>query len=92
VTAKFVENEFEKADRLMELFFLYQSRFQAALDRLKQREDVDDADVDSTLRDAGSFMLQQVSRIDLICWLRQSVCSTSGMCTYEEIGANSDVE
>lgn len=60
VAAKFVENEFEKADRLMELFFQYQRATRAALDRIKQREDIEKDEIESELRDAGQFMLQQV--------------------------------
>lgn len=56
-----MENEFEKADRLMEIFFQYQRRIKAALERLKRRDDVDqDEDMDAELREAGQFMLQQV--------------------------------
>lgn len=61
-----MENEFEKADRLMEVFFQYQRRFKAALERLKRRDDMDqDEDMDAELRDAGHFMLQQVRRPEL---------------------------
>lgn len=56
-----MENEFEKADRLMEVFFQYQRRVKTELERLKRREDMDeDEDMDAELRDAGYFMLQQV--------------------------------
>lgn len=64
VAAKFVENEFEKADRLMEVFFQYQRRIKATLDRLKRRDNMaDDEDIDAELREAGQFMLQQVQTI-----------------------------
>lgn len=61
VAAKFVENEFEKADRLMELFFQYQNAMRVALDRIKEREDIEKHEIDDVLRDAGQFLVQQVS-------------------------------
>jgi beta-catenin-like protein 1 len=63
VAAKFVENEFEKADRLMELFFQYQQTFKNGLERIKQREDLEKDEIDIELRDAGQFMVQQVSLV-----------------------------
>eukprot|EP00892_Ulva_mutabilis_P003222 jgi/Ulvmu1/12900/UM098_0088.1 len=69
VASKFVENEFEKADRLMEVFFQYQRRIKATLDRLKRRDDMDeDEDMDAELREAGHFMLQQMSLIFGYLW------------------------
>jgi hypothetical protein len=63
VAAKFVENEFEKADRLMELFFEYHGRWQRALARLKAAaEGVDEETVDAALQGAGQFVLRQVRR------------------------------
>ena len=63
VAAKFVENEFEKADRLMELFFQYQASWQRALSRLKASDEDDAAIIDATLQDAGQFMIRQVRRL-----------------------------
>jgi hypothetical protein len=60
VAAKFVENEFEKADRLMELFFDYHRALREGLDRIKQREDLETDEIDSELRESGQFMVQQV--------------------------------
>lgn len=60
VASKFVENEFEKADRLMELFFQYQRAMRTALDRIKQREDIETDEIDAELRDSGQFVVQQV--------------------------------
>jgi hypothetical protein len=65
VAAKFVENEFEKADRLMELFFQYQNTFKYSLERIKQREDLEADEIDSELRGAGQFMVQQVRSVEL---------------------------
>lgn len=60
VAAKFVENEFEKADRLMELFFQYQASWHRALQRLKDGDEDDATIIDATLQDAGQFMIRQV--------------------------------
>lgn len=60
VAAKFVENEFEKADRLMELFFQYHNTLRAAMHRIKQREDIENDEIDEELRAAGQFVVQQV--------------------------------
>ena len=59
MAAKFVENEFEKTDRLMELFFQYQGSWQRALNRLKTVNEVDSTIIEMTLQDAGQFMLRQ---------------------------------
>lgn len=76
VAAKFVENEFEKADRLIEIFFQYQRRVKAALERLKRRDRMDqDEDIDAELRDAGHFMLQQVRYLGFVApfmWTMQA--------------------
>lgn len=60
VAAKFVENEFEKADRLMELFFQYQASWQSALQRLKAGGEDDAELIEVALQDAGQFMIRQV--------------------------------
>jgi beta-catenin-like protein 1 len=67
VAAKFVENEFEKADRLMELFFQYQQVFKNSLERIKERIDIEKEEIDAELRNAGQFVVQQVSLMRLCC-------------------------
>ncbi|GIL93422.1 hypothetical protein Vretimale_6066 [Volvox reticuliferus] len=64
--AKFVENEFEKTDRLMELLFRYQSRVRAeerrladALAEAEEDEQVDEDELLLARMDAGLFTLQQ---------------------------------
>ncbi|EFJ40460.1 hypothetical protein VOLCADRAFT_69464, partial [Volvox carteri f. nagariensis] len=67
--AKFVENEFEKTDRLMELLFRYQSRVRAEERRLaealaeaeenEQAREVDEEELLLARLDAGLFTLQQ---------------------------------
>jgi hypothetical protein len=80
VAAKFVENEFEKADRLMELFFQYQRSMRAALKRIKQWEDMEPDEMDSELRGAGQFMLQQVSSALTRHQTRDSLCAVFRWC------------
>jgi beta-catenin-like protein 1 len=65
VAAKFVENEFEKADRLMELFFQYQQVFKNGLERIKERIDIEKEEIDAELRNAGQFVVQQVILVRL---------------------------
>ncbi|GLI67804.1 hypothetical protein VaNZ11_012092 [Volvox africanus] len=64
--AKFVENEFEKTDRLMELLFRYQGRVRAeerrladALAEAEEDEQVDEEELLLARMDAGLFTLQQ---------------------------------
>ncbi|GLC46520.1 hypothetical protein PLESTM_001885000 [Pleodorina starrii] len=64
--AKFVENEFEKTDRLMELLFRCQSRVRAeerrladALAEAEEDEQVDEEELLLARLDAGLFTLQQ---------------------------------
>ncbi|KAK9819671.1 hypothetical protein WJX72_000948 [[Myrmecia] bisecta] len=66
VAAKFVENEFEKCDRLMELFVRYQKRVAAEEARIlsmENDEDVDDEYVLLARMDAGLYTLQQCATI-----------------------------
>ena len=61
VAAKFVENEFEKVDRLMELYGRYGARVVAEERRLgTSDESYDDEEVLLARMDAGLYTLQQV--------------------------------
>lgn len=61
VAAKFVENEFEKVDRLMELYGRYGARVAAEERRLgTSDESYDDEEVLLARMDAGLYTLQQV--------------------------------
>ena len=61
VAAKFVENEFEKVDRLMELYGRYGARVTAEERRLgTSDESYDDEEVLLARMDAGLYTLQQV--------------------------------
>ena len=63
---KFVENDFEKVDRLMELHFKYQRRVKESDRQMRQSEVADEEDeVDVYLRqlDAGLLALQMVDFI-----------------------------
>lgn len=60
VAAKFVENEFEKCDRLMEVFFQYERSLTAAEARLAQTGEANADIIDSTRGSAGLYVLQQV--------------------------------
>lgn len=60
VAAKFVENEFEKCDRLMELFYTYQQALQRAMTRLLETGEDDPSVIDLTLRTSGKFIVEQV--------------------------------
>ncbi|BDA41413.1 beta-catenin-like protein 1 [Coccomyxa sp. Obi] len=68
VCAKFVENEFEKCDHIMELYTRYDGRVRAEEERLADmpEEDLEDMDEDYMLvarMEAGLFTLQQCSLI-----------------------------
>ena len=61
VAAKFVENEFEKVDRLMELYERYEGRVLAEERRLgTSGEEYSDQEVLLARMDAGLYTLQQV--------------------------------
>ena len=61
VAAKFVENEFEKVDRLMELYSRYSGRVAAEERRLgTSEEEYSDEEVLLARMDAGLYTLQQV--------------------------------
>lgn len=70
VAAKFVENEFEKCDRLMEIYFRYEARVEAEEARLQVAEEELDED-DSLLArmDAGLYTLQQCALVIGALWL-----------------------
>ncbi len=83
VLAKFVDNEFEKVDRLMELYETYAGRVDDAEDGLVQAAEGGELDEDELLlarMDAGLFALQQVcvgwgDVMDDVCmWVRMVVC------------------
>uniref|UniRef100_A0A061R0X7 Beta-catenin-like protein 1 n=1 Tax=Tetraselmis sp. GSL018 TaxID=582737 RepID=A0A061R0X7_9CHLO len=64
VAAKFVENEYEKCDRLMEIFLRYRGSVIEAEDRLEQQAAEDEEEVDQeelllSRMDAGLYTLQQ---------------------------------
>ncbi len=64
MAAKFVENEFEKVDRLMELYERYSGRVAAEERRLGlSGESYSDDEVLLARMDAGLYTLQQVSRL-----------------------------
>lgn len=71
VAAKFVENEFEKCDRLMEIYFRYGARVEAEEARLAEEADEDDVDEDELLLsrlDAGLYTLQQCALVAAELW------------------------
>lgn len=62
--SKFVENECEKIDRLMELYMRYSNRIKAETDRMKQLE-LDDLEMDEEEKynrklDSGLYTLQLI--------------------------------
>ncbi len=64
MAAKFVENEFEKVDRLMELYGRYGARVVAEERRLgTSDESYDDEEVLLARMDAGLYTLQQVGAL-----------------------------
>ena len=70
VAAKFVENEFEKVDRLMELYGRYGARVMAEERRLgTSDESYDDEEVLLARMDAGLYTLQQVRALTWVCTL-----------------------
>jgi beta-catenin-like protein 1 len=71
LAAKFVENSFEKCDRLMELFFNYNDRVAAAAQDLFQAMEENEMDEDELLltrMDAGLYTLQQAATIIATLW------------------------
>lgn len=68
VAAKFVEAEFEKADRLLELFFRYEASTQRVLRalRLLRDDELADGQAELLLREAGQFVVQQ-ARLSARC-------------------------
>lgn len=65
--SKFVENEFEKIDRLMEFYMRYSDRVKVEMDRL-DKLDLDDLEMDDDERytrklEAGLYTLQSVAII-----------------------------
>ncbi|KXZ43101.1 hypothetical protein GPECTOR_102g54 [Gonium pectorale] len=73
--AKFVESEFEKTDRLMELLFRYQARVRAEEQRLAaalaeadEDEQVDEEELLLARLGAGLFTLQQCALIAASLW------------------------
>jgi len=73
VAAKFVESEFEKCDRLMEVFFRYNRAVaeaeEAAAERAQEEEEeVDEEELLLSRMDAGLFTLQQAALIVGFLW------------------------
>jgi len=71
LAAKFVENSFEKCDRLMELFFNYDDKVAAAAQELFQTMEEKEMDEDELLltrMDAGLYTLQQAATIIATLW------------------------
>lgn len=71
VLAKFVENEFEKADRLMEIYDSVASRVGAEEARLEEEmgdEEVDEDELLLARMDAGLFALQQCCQVVGTLW------------------------
>ncbi|DBA65719.1 TPA: hypothetical protein ACH3X2_002764 [Trebouxia sp. C0005] len=72
VAAKFVENEFEKCDRLMELYNRYLTKVvaeQAELEQLTEEEDLSADEVLLRRMDAGLYTLQQCALIIGNLWI-----------------------
>ncbi|PRW61313.1 beta-catenin 1 [Chlorella sorokiniana] len=70
VAAKFVEAEFEKCDRLMEIYDRYEGRVAAEEARLAEAdEDLDEDDVLLARMDAGLYTLQQCALVVGALWL-----------------------
>jgi beta-catenin-like protein 1 len=73
VAAKFTENEFEKCDRLMEIYSLYEERVidgeaQLAATLQQQEEEIDEDEVLMARLDAGLFTLQQAAVVAAELW------------------------
>ncbi|PSC73978.1 beta-catenin 1 [Micractinium conductrix] len=69
VAAKFVEAEFEKCDRLMEVYLRYEGRVAAEEARLAEAEEEQEEDVLLARMDAGLYTLQQCALIVGALWL-----------------------
>ncbi|KAG7672607.1 hypothetical protein Ndes2526B_g08868 [Nannochloris sp. 'desiccata'] len=74
VAAKFAENEFEKCDRLMEIYSLYEQRVhdgEAQLTASLQQQEEEEIDEDEVLMarlDAGLYTLQQAALVAAELW------------------------
>ena len=68
IAAKFVENEFEKCDRLMEIFFRCQENVFAEESRFNDSEEFDTDELLLVRLDAGLFTLQQCALIAGELW------------------------
>ncbi|GMH44993.1 hypothetical protein BSKO_12950 [Bryopsis sp. KO-2023] len=70
VAAKFVENEFEKCDRLMEIYFSYNARLGAEEARLAEMEDdlLQEDEIMVARLNSGLSVLQQVCLIVAHLW------------------------
>lgn len=69
IAAKFVENEFEKCDRLVEIFFSYYEMVATAEEQLAQQdEEHSEQDAFLTRMDAGLYTLQQCSLVIGYLW------------------------
>ncbi|KAL4421715.1 hypothetical protein ABPG77_002331 [Micractinium sp. CCAP 211/92] len=71
VAAKFVEAEFEKCDRLMEVYLRYEGRVAAEEARLAEEaeDDMDEEELLLARMDAGLFTLQQCALVVGALWL-----------------------
>ena len=72
VAAKFAENEFEKCDRLIEIFGVYEERVSQGKSRLFELDDDENMDEDDILLsqlDAGLFTLHQTALIASELWV-----------------------
>ncbi|EFN51521.1 hypothetical protein CHLNCDRAFT_27908, partial [Chlorella variabilis] len=71
VAAKFVENEFEKCDRLMEIYFRYEARVIAEEARLAEvaDDDLDEEDILLARMDGGLYTVQQCALVVGALWL-----------------------
>jgi len=74
VAAKFAENEFEKCDRLMEIYSLYEERVHEGESQLaanleeQEEEEIDEDEVLVVRLDAGLFTLQQAALVAAELW------------------------
>ncbi|KAL6780216.1 hypothetical protein ACKKBF_B14000 [Auxenochlorella protothecoides x Auxenochlorella symbiontica] len=74
VASKFVENEFEKVDRLVEVYLRYEQRVAAGEERLASAQVLEAMDEDELLlarMEAGLFTLQQAALVLGSLWLLQ---------------------
>jgi beta-catenin-like protein 1 len=73
VAAKFVENEFEKCDRLMEILVRYESRVAAVENEQLDHSNVSEEDLLLERLDAGLFTLQQACLVAAELWALRDV-------------------